>query len=140
METDDLVQVTLIRALDQIGTFEPRGEGAFLAYLVQILKNQIRDEIRWHGHRVPKGGLSQDPPDPQPSPLESLIGRQSLEMYELALQQLPAEHREAVILRIEMGFSHQEIARAIGSPSPNAARMLVSRALVTLAQKMNAAR
>ena len=36
-ETDDLVQITLVRALDHIDRFEHRGEGAFLAYLRRIL-------------------------------------------------------------------------------------------------------
>jgi RNA polymerase sigma-70 factor (ECF subfamily) len=31
-DTDDLVQVTLIRALDHLGDFEPRRPGAFLAW------------------------------------------------------------------------------------------------------------
>jgi RNA polymerase sigma-70 factor (ECF subfamily) len=45
--------------------------------------------------------------------------------------------REAVILRLEFGFSHREIADAIGSPSANAARMLVSRAVEKLARGMS---
>ena len=44
--------------------------------------------------------------------------------------------REAVILRVEFGYSHEEIAEAIGSPSANAARMTVARALVRLAEEM----
>src|SRR5262245_46623761 len=45
-DTEDLVQITFIRALKQVEAFEPRHEGAFLAYLRQILLNAIRDEIR----------------------------------------------------------------------------------------------
>ena len=42
-----------------------------------------------------------------------------------------------MFLRIELGFTHQEVADAIGAPSANAARMLVSRALVRLAELMD---
>jgi DNA-directed RNA polymerase specialized sigma24 family protein len=35
-----------------------------------------------------------------------------------------------------MGFSYQEIAVMIGKPSPDAARVAVSRALVRLAEVM----
>ena len=45
-DTDDLIQTSLLRALNRVGEFEPRHEGAFLAYLRQTLLNALRDEIR----------------------------------------------------------------------------------------------
>src|SRR5262245_61483470 len=45
-DTDDLVQVALIRAVDQIGDFESRREGSFLAYLRRSVLNQIKDHVR----------------------------------------------------------------------------------------------
>ena len=48
-ETDDLVQVTLQRALRRLDQFEVRHEGAFLAYLRRIFLNSVRDEIRRYG-------------------------------------------------------------------------------------------
>ena len=39
LDTDDLVQVVLVRALSQLGRFEPRREGAFFAYLRQSVMN-----------------------------------------------------------------------------------------------------
>src|SRR5262245_31483701 len=42
-DTDDLVQVTLMRALKRIEVFEVRREGAFLAYLRSILLNAVRE-------------------------------------------------------------------------------------------------
>ena len=45
-ETDDLVQISLINALDSLSSFTPKHEGAFLAYLRKILLNNIRMEIR----------------------------------------------------------------------------------------------
>ncbi len=64
-------------------------------------------------------------------------GDDTLEAYERALEKLPEIQKQAVLLRIEFGYSHQEIADAIGSPSANAARMMVSRALVQLAESMD---
>ena len=37
---------------------------------------------------------------------------------------------------MEMGLSYQEIAEALGKPTPEAARMAVSRALMRLAREM----
>ncbi len=47
---------------------------------------------------------------------------------------------EAVIMRIEFGYSYPQIADAMGRTTPNAARMLVARALVQLGEDMDAHR
>ena len=64
------------------------------------------------------------------------MGRETVEAYEEALSRLPEETQEAVILRIEFGYSYDQIAEALGKPSANAARMTVARALVHLAEVM----
>src|SRR5881409_4105368 len=46
IDTEDVVQETLLRALEKAGRFEPRREGAFLAYLRTILLNEIRAALR----------------------------------------------------------------------------------------------
>jgi DNA-directed RNA polymerase specialized sigma24 family protein len=60
-----------------------------------------------------------------------------VERYEAALQRLRPEEREAIIARVEMERSYQEIAISLGKPSADAARMAVSRALLRLAEEMN---
>lgn len=134
VDTDDLVQVTLVRALDHVEEFEPRHEGAFLAYMRRILLNQIRDEIRRVARRPARSELEGDPPAPDRSPLEEAIGRETVERYEAILDQLKEEQREAIILRLELGFTYQQIAEALGRDSPNAVRMMVTRALVRLGE------
>lgn len=136
VDTDDLVQVTLVRALDHVEEFEPRHEGAFLAYMRRILLNQIRDEIRRVGRRPVRSELESDPPAADRSPLEAAIGRETVERYEAVLSQLKEEQREAIILRLELGFTYQQIAEALGSDSPNAVRMMVARALVRLGEQL----
>lgn len=106
VETADLVQSTLLSALGRLDEFEPRHEGAFLAYLREILLNCIRKEIR----KTSKGSswetLDESQPDAQPSPVEQVVGRDALMRYEEALNRLPEKQRESIILRIELGFSH----------------------------------
>ena len=136
-DTDDLVQITLLRALDRVGEFEPRREGAFHAYLRRILQNAILDEIRRVGRRPTHESLPVQMAGDGPSPLEAAIGRETLAVYEAGLSQLTKEQQDAVFLRIELGFTHQEIADALGCPSANAARMLIARGLVRLAEVMD---
>jgi RNA polymerase sigma factor (sigma-70 family) len=140
MDTDDLVHLTLEKALAKIERFEPRREGSFLAYLRQILLNQIRDEIRKSSHRPQQEGLPEELPDQGCSPLDIAIGTEAQEAYERALSQMSEDQQEAVVLRIELGFTYQQVADAIGSPSANAARMMISRALIRLAEEMKAFR
>ena len=139
-ETDDLVQVTLMRALRRVDSFENRGDGAFLAYLRQILLNAVRDEIRHVSRRPHHNPLPQEehlqPADDSPSAVEQAIGREAIERYEAALVELEPRQREAVLLRVEFGYDYADIAEAVAAPSANAARMVVSRALVRVAECM----
>jgi DNA-directed RNA polymerase specialized sigma24 family protein len=59
-----------------------------------------------------------------------------LERYEQALSRLAPADREAVIGRIELQFSYEELAAALGKPSAEAARKAAERALVKLAEEM----
>ena len=135
-DTDDLVQVTFIRVLKHMEGFEPRHEGAFLAYLRRALINAMRDEIRRSARRGTQEEVAEDLPDPGPSPLESALGRDAVERYEAAFAKLGQENQEAIFLRMEMGFTYEQIAEALDKPTANAARMTVSRALARLAQEM----
>jgi RNA polymerase sigma-70 factor (ECF subfamily) len=136
-ETDDLVQVTLLRALDNLGDFQVRHEGAFLAYLRRIFLNVVRDEIRRYGRSPGFEEVRPELGDGAPSAVERLLGREKLERYEEALAALPEEQREAVILRVEFEMPFEEIARALDRPSANAARMTVARALAGLAEQLD---
>ena len=140
VETDDLVQITLIRSLKRIDRFEPRRRGAFLAYLRRILLNQIHEEVRRAASRPRPEALMEPIPDRNASPLERAIGGQAVKRYEAALAKLTDEQQEAVILRVEMGFSYPEVAETMGASTPNAARMLVVRGLVSLAEVMRESR
>jgi RNA polymerase sigma-70 factor (ECF subfamily) len=133
-DTDDLVQLSLLRALEHVREFEPRHEGAFLAYLRRIVLNAVRDELRRAGRRPVRTDLGDPLAQPGPSLVEQAIGRELVESYEAALATLPDEQREAVIMRIEFGYTYPEIAEALDKPSANAARMSVSRALLRLGE------
>jgi RNA polymerase sigma-70 factor (ECF subfamily) len=136
MSTDDLVQETFIRVMKGIDRFEMRHEGALHGYLRQAIVNRVRDEVR-RGKRAPAlTDIDERHADRDATPLELAIGQEALERYEAALTRLRPEEREAIIARVEMGLSYQEIAEALGKPTPEAARMAVSRALVRLAREM----
>lgn len=136
-DTDDVVQSTLVSALNHLGDFEYRHDGAFLSYLRQGVLNTIRQEIRRSGRR-PAGEAIQDTvTDPGPSVVERVVGRETLERYEAALMRLTPDQRDAAMLRIEFGMSYPEIAEAMGKATADAARKLVVRALAHLAEHLS---
>ena len=136
-DTQDLVQDAVIRAIPHLNHFEARHPGALQAYLRQAIVNHIRDEIRRVRSRPVRADMPEDKVDPDPSPLERAIGRQRLERYEAALSKLRPIEREAIVARLELQQSYEEVALALGKPTADAARMMVARAVRNLITAMD---
>jgi RNA polymerase sigma-70 factor (ECF subfamily) len=135
-DTADLVQETVIQALRHLDHFEYRREGALQAYLRQAVYNRIRMEFRRKRSRPQRVELDAEQQDDAVSPLEEAVGHEALERYERALARLKPEDRETVVTKIELDCSYAELARALGKPSADAARMALGRALLRLAEEM----
>ena len=135
-DTDDIVQEAVLRTFARIDEFEPQREGALQAYLRQAILNRIRDELRRGAGRAPSVPLDPNSPDPGASPFEHAVGTEMAERYEKALASLSASDREAIVARVELGGTYDEVAVALGKSSADAARMAVGRALVRLAEGM----
>jgi RNA polymerase sigma-70 factor (ECF subfamily) len=135
-DTDDLVQETLLQTFKRIGQFEHRGVGALHAYLRQAVLNRIREELRRKGRRPDGTGLTGLVAESHLSPLEQAIGSEAIERYETALARLRPEEQDAIIGRVELGYTYEELAEALGKPTPDAARKAAQRALVRLVEEM----
>jgi len=136
-DTDDLVQDTLTQTFKRLDDVEIRGVGALRAYLRQAVTNRIRDELRRKGRQPPLTDLTGIEVDEAESPLEQAIGREAVERYERGLQRLTPQEREAIIARVELGYSYEELAEALGKPTSDAARKAARRALLRLAAEMD---
>lgn len=135
-ETDDLVQVTLMRALNHLEEFESSSSGCFLAYLRQILLNEVRAELRKRKiEKVDPSDLMLA--DESASIVEQLVGQERVRAYEAALASLDREEQSLIVMRIEFGLSYKEIALDTGL-TPDAVRMRVNRALETVSSRMQA--
>jgi len=135
-DTEDLVQETLLRTFKRIESFEPRGVGALQAYLRQAVLNAIREELRRKGRRPDAIDLDGLEADRNLSPLEQAIGSETLDRYERALARLSEGEREAIVGRLEMGYTYEELADALGKPTADAARKAAERALLRLIEEM----
>jgi RNA polymerase sigma factor (sigma-70 family) len=140
LDTNDLVQDAIVNALRNLTTLEIRTEGTLQAYLRRAVNNRIIDLYRRAGRRPQRKELPEGAIAPGPSPLEAAIGAETIAAYDRALEALSDSDREAIVLRVELGFDFQEIAQQLGKPSVDAARMAVTRAIARLADEMRATR
>jgi RNA polymerase sigma-70 factor, ECF subfamily len=139
LDTQDLVQDTVVNSLRRLDQFDSRHEGALQAYLRQAVLNRIRDEARRFSRRPAPTELSESFQAEGASPLDIAIGREGVARYEAALQRLRPVDREAIIGRLELQHDYQELAIILGKPNANAARVAVTRALARLMEQLDAA-
>ena len=103
---DDLLQESLVRALDKLHTL--REDGAFRGWLFRIIINLHRTRSRrafWK-RLIPLAGNEVGDDDRASS--DETLG--SVERARIALGQLPADQREAIVLHDIEGWAVGEIA------------------------------
>ncbi len=138
-DSGDLVQETVLQTMRHLESFEPQRDGALLRYLRRSLINRVRDQFR-HAARHPRLVELDDVHfDLAASPLEFTIDKQNRERYVAAIRRLKVGDRTAIIGRIELGYSYEQLALVLNKPTPGAARLAVRRALLRLAQEMRGA-
>ncbi len=134
--TEDLVQIAFTKAFNKMNGFEPRGPGAFLAYLRTIVRNLVATEYRWADGKPEFSVLDPDMVDGAATPLDGVLGSEFEARYRAALGRLDEDQQIAVALHVEWGASAAVIMEALGKRTRNAARMVLSRGLVNLAKEM----
>jgi RNA polymerase sigma-70 factor (ECF subfamily) len=128
---DDLVQETLMRALANIQSFQPGTNMS--AWLFTILRNLFRSEYRKRRREVEDSdGSYAETLKSQPEQ----IGHVEFEEFRGALNQLPQDQREALILVGASGFSYEEAAEICGC-AVGTIKSRVNRARTRLAQLLS---
>jgi RNA polymerase sigma-70 factor (ECF subfamily) len=137
LDTHDLVQEAAIQTLKNLDGFESQHPGALNAYLREAVANRIKDQIRRVKRRPAPVSLDDAHPDGNRSPLDLAIAGQGIEAYEEALARLKPLDRAAIVSRLELQYSYEEVADALGKPTANAARQAVLRAIERLIAEMD---
>jgi RNA polymerase sigma-70 factor (ECF subfamily) len=92
-------------------------EAKFSTWLFQIAHNRLTDHWRALQHRPPAPADAEDRPareaDPQ-TPERQLSAFEERRRLQLALEELPAEQREVVLLRLEQELSLEQIGEITG--------------------------
>jgi RNA polymerase sigma-70 factor (ECF subfamily) len=118
-ETEDLVQITFMRAFQALKGF--RGDAAFSTWLTQIALNVCASHLR--AQQVRQGYEAGDPldriertPAHGESPEEAAFARRRQDLVKEGIRTLPARYREAVYLRYVQDRSYREITEALQAP------------------------
>ena len=148
-DAEDLVQETLLAAWRGLDGFEERA--SLRAWLYRIATNRCLNAIRERGRRpttentmrpsktrraVEPSWLEPYPdsalPDPAPGPEARYEQREAIQLsFVVALQQLPAKQRAALVLRDVLGF-HTDEAASILETTPQSVKAALQRARATL--------
>ncbi len=112
---EDVVQEAMLRALTYFGSYQgtnPR------AWILRIVRNVAYDRMGAEKSRRESSwdAAAEALADPSPDPEAALYGRQRWESLAAALDALPAELRECVVLRELEDMSYRDIARITEVP------------------------
>ena len=150
VEVADVVQQGLLAAVERFDQFHGTTSAELQAWVVSIVRNEARNLLRyWHQERrhvtreQGQHGTSEDAPriapdvSLPPTPSQRVASREEASLLMEALDRLPSEHREVLVLRQFDGLSHAAIAARMGR-SEDAVRQMWVRALRGLRESMGA--
>jgi len=115
-DAEDVVQEAFLRAFSAFESL--RNEDA-KPWLLTIVRNTSMTWLKRNRNAGATVGLEEslaDPVERSPDPEERLLISCDRDQVRQALEQLPSEFREAVVLREMEGLSYKEISAAIGVP------------------------
>jgi RNA polymerase sigma factor (sigma-70 family) len=135
-DTEDLVQDVLLGTFRNFQAFDNRDEWALQRYLRRAVMNRVRTELEGFANRPKAGIMPEGMASPELSPLQKALGAETFERYDAALARLSEPEQEAVIARLELGCSFQEVALLLDK-TEDAARMTVVRAVKKVATAMS---
>ena len=124
-DADDIAQDSLIKAWGSLSTF--RGECSFSTWLFRVTVNTARDVIRTNARRPVVSLTRSEDDDEEPEiwdvpvtsgdeiPEEAAERRETIEAVRRAVESLPDDQRQAIVLRDIHGLPYDEISRILGA-------------------------
>jgi RNA polymerase sigma-70 factor (ECF subfamily) len=138
----DLAQETFVKLYGARKRYKP--QGTFSTYLFTIAANLGRNHARWRSRHptvsldaTDDAGISTmpEPVDPHQSPAESAESSEKYRATQEALQDLPHDLREAMVLFVYEGMGYSDIA-ALSGCTAKAVETRIYRARQILKEKL----
>ena len=124
-DTDDVVQEAFVKAWRAIDRF--RADAPFRPWLLRIVANQTRNEVRSRKRRDARALRAME----LPVPADPTAGAEAAELdgaVLAAVRSLRSQERDVVVCRWFLGLSEDETAKTLGIPR-GTAKSRASRAL-----------
>jgi RNA polymerase sigma-70 factor (ECF subfamily) len=140
LDASDLVQQTLLKAHANRGQFRGRSKAEFVAWLREILANNLAETARRFGSagrdvalersleealRESSARLERWLAKDAPSPSEQVAHNEQVLRLAQALGKLPEDHRQAVELHHLKGYTMAEVAREMERTTRSVAGLLL---------------
>ena len=135
--SEDLVQEVFFRILKYRQTYRP--ETSFRAWMFQIGRNAFLDHTGRQKEEVPLPEGALEPGDAGPSPDRQAEERQETALLRRALEALPNEKREVIVMARFLELRHDEIATVLKC-EVGTVKVRVYRALKELGERFFALR
>lgn len=146
LDSRDIVQVTLLKAFQGFDRFEGSGSASLMAWLGRIAHDEICDQADFHGRKrrdldreTGIGSGARQLPAEVRSEVSRLRVKRETARLERAFDTLSEDYREVILLRGYEELQFSEIGERLGR-SPDACRMLYSRAMAALTVAMRSER
>lgn len=121
----DVSQDVFVSVFRSLGRFESKA--LFRTWLYRVTVNRCRDELRRRASRkharllsldAPSrgGDAGLDPPSAEPGPDAGAASREAQEAVARAVQELPEDAREVLLLRDVQDLAYEEIAEVLAVP------------------------
>jgi RNA polymerase sigma-70 factor (ECF subfamily) len=150
---EDLIQETHLQVAQEFARFQGNDLATFLAWLRTIFASRLEKFLRRYlGTQARKLSREQElsaaldnssqllgglvPASPDRSPSSQVSNEEELLRVSEAMEQLPEDYREVLVLRYLEGASFADIAERMGRVSDEAARKLWTRALQALRRQL----
>ncbi len=118
----DLLQDAFLKAFDKMAGFHFSGEGSLYAWLRRLTVNLALDRIR--KKRLVRIPLQELPESDLPDPPDEAVSAIPMETMLEMVSSLPPERRAVFNLYCMEGWSHREIAKALGITEKGSAAIL----------------
>lgn len=139
----DVVQSACRDVLGRLDSFRYGGEAGFRAWLYAAAARKVADRAEYWGAQRRDPGREAGDIDALSlaartlgSPSAAAMGREALQRLDAALDSLPDDHREVIVLARVAGLSRAQIAEAM-ERSEASIRNLLPRALARLAEALH---
>ncbi len=137
VRTSDVLQSSYLQILRDVRAFEGEDEDAFVRWAGSIIENNIRMKARYFSAAKREGEHERLEPDESGraaggnTPSVAATHVEAVMIVGRALERIPEEYQQVILLRTFEKLDHAEIAKRMNR-SPGAVRMLLSRARAAL--------